>query len=72
MGTAERIYEVVKDLPEPEAAEILDYARSVKARSASVAGAQRQLDLRLFRRYRGTYDGSKIDRNELYDRAGLR
>jgi hypothetical protein len=72
MGIAEKIYEVVKDLPEPQAAEILGFAEHVKARAAMVAPARRYVDLALFRAYRGRYDGRKLDREELYDRAGLR
>lgn len=72
MGIAEKIYEVVKDLPDPQAAEILDFVEHVRARTASVVHAKRHVDLALFRRFRGAYDGSKINRDELYDRAGLR
>jgi hypothetical protein len=72
MGIAEKIYEVVKDLPEPQAAEILGFAEHVKARTAMFAPAQRCVDLALFRSHRGRYDGRKISREELYDRAGLR
>jgi hypothetical protein len=72
MGIAEKIYEVVKALPDAQAAEVLGFAENVKAFSATVAAAQRHADLALFRRYRGRYDGRKINRDELYDRAGLR
>lgn len=72
LGIAEKIYEVVKDLPDPQAAEILDFVEHVRARTASVVLAKRRVDLALFRRYRGAYDGSKINRDALYDRAGLR
>lgn len=72
MGIAEKIYEVVKDLPDAQAAEVLAFVENVKASSASVAVAKRSVDLALFRRYRGAYDGSRINRDELYDRAGLR
>ena len=71
MGIAEKIYEVVKDLPDPQAAEVLDFVERLRVRTASVVLAKRCVDLALFRRYRGTYDGSKINRDELYDRAGL-
>lgn len=72
MGIAEKIYEVVKDLPDPQAAEILDFAQHVKAHSAIIMPAARQLDITLFRLHRGRYDGKKINREELYDRAGFR
>jgi hypothetical protein len=72
MGIADRIYELVKDLPDPEASKILRFAESLRGRNVSVVPAQRQVDLAVFRQYRGRYDGGKTDRAELYDRAGLR
>jgi hypothetical protein len=72
MGIAEKIYEVVKDLPGSEAAEILAFAEHVKGRTAMVAPTRRSVDLALFRSHRGRYDGRKINREELYDRTGLR
>ena len=72
MGIAEKIYAVVKDLPDPQAAEILGFAENVRARTATVIPAQRRVDLELFRLVRGRFDGRKIQRDELYDRAGLR
>ena len=72
MGIADRIYELVKGLPEPEAARILRFAESVGGRGVPVVPAQRHIDLALFREYRGRYDGLKIDRESLYDRAGVR
>lgn len=72
MGIAEKIYAVVKDLPDPQAAEILGFAENVKARTAIVVPAQRRVDLEPFRLLRGRYDGSKLKRDELYDRAGVR
>jgi predicted nucleic acid-binding protein len=72
MGIADRIYELVKGLPDPEASKVLQYAESVKARSVAVVPAQRHVNLVLFRQYRGRYDGLKIDRDALYDRVGLR
>ena len=35
MGVMEKISETVKDLPEPLAREVLDFAETLKARSAS-------------------------------------
>lgn len=71
MGIAEKIYDVVKDLPDPQAAEILGFAENVKARTATVIPAQRRVNLELFRLVRGRYDGRKIKRDELYDRSCL-
>jgi len=72
MGIADRIYELVKGLPAPEADKILQFAESLSGRSVTVIPAQRHVDLAVFRQYRGRYDGRKIDRVELYDRAGIR
>jgi hypothetical protein len=72
MGIADRIYEVVKGMPDPEARTILQFAEGVKARRVTVVPAQRHVDLALFRQYRGRYDGVRIERQALYDRASLR
>jgi hypothetical protein len=72
MGIADRIYEVVKGMPDPQARTILQFAECVKARSVTVVPAQRHVDLALFRQYRGRYDGVRIERQALYDRASLR
>jgi hypothetical protein len=72
MGIADRIYELVKGLPEPEATRILRFAECVGGRRVPVVPAQRNINLALFRKYRGWYDGLKIDREALYDRAGIR
>jgi hypothetical protein len=71
MGIAERIYEVVRTMPEQQAAEILDFANYLQSRGAQVTPATRAIDLSVFRAHRGRYDGSKLSREELYDRAGL-
>lgn len=72
MGIADKIYEVVKSMPDPEAQKILQYAETLRAKSVTVVPAQRRINLALFRQYRGRYDGLKIEREALYDRAGLR
>jgi hypothetical protein len=72
MGIAERIYELAKALPEAEASKILQYAEELQLHSVRIEPAKRQIDLALFRQYRGSYDGVKIDREGLYDRACLR
>ena len=72
MGIADRIYELVKELPDLEASKILQFAECLKARGVTVIPAKRRVNLTLFRQYRGRYDGVKIDREALYDRAGLR
>ncbi len=72
MGIADRIYELVKGLPDTEARKILRFAESIRGREVTIIPAQRHINLALFRQYRGRYDGVKIDREALYDRAGLR
>ncbi len=72
MGIADRIYDLVKGLPDLEAGKILQFAESLSGRSVTIVPAQRHVDLAVFRQYRGRYDGRKIDRAELYDRAGIR
>ncbi len=72
MGIADRICELVKELPDPEASRILRFVESVRGWRVPVAPAQRHVDLDLFRQYRGRYDGVKTEREVLYDRTGLR
>jgi hypothetical protein len=72
MGIAERINQVVSGLPEQQAAELLKFAEYLQLRGAYVTPAARPIDLSLFRAHRGRYDGSKIRREDLYDRGGLR
>lgn len=72
MGIADRIYDLVRGLPEPEASKILQFAESIRGQSVTITPAERRVDLAVFRQYRGCYDGSKIDRAALHDRAGLR
>jgi hypothetical protein len=72
MGIADRIYDLVKALPESQASKILQFAESVSGQSVTIVPAERPINLAVFRQYRGCYDGKKIDRAVLYDRAGLR
>lgn len=65
MGIADRIYALVKGLPDPEASKILRFVESVRGRRAPVVPAQRHVDLALFRQYRGRHDGVKIAREGL-------
>lgn len=73
MGIADRIYDLVKALPDAEASKILRFVEEeIRSHNVSIVPAKRQVDLALFRQYRGRYDGVKIDRDSLYDRAGVR
>lgn len=74
MGIAERIYEIVKSLPEATAAEVLDFAETKRARAAKNAAqaARRTAALALLDKHAGKFKAVKFDRADLYDRAGLR
>jgi hypothetical protein len=65
MGIADRIYELVKGLPDPEANRILRFVESVRGQKVPVLPAERCVDLVLFRQYRGRSDGVKIEREGL-------
>ncbi len=68
MGAAERIAELMKAMQEREVQEILDFAEFLLAkRGRDKADAWAALD-----KYDGRYDGTKWQREEIYDRAGLR
>ena len=74
MGIAERIYEIVKDLPEATAAEVLDYAETKCSSIAADAAqaARRTAALALLDKHAGKFKTVKFNRAELYDRAGVR
>lgn len=74
MGIAERIYEVVKGLPEATAAEVLNYAESkVSGAAADEAIAVRRAGaLALLDKHAGKFKAVKLNRADLYDRAGIR
>lgn len=74
MGIAEKIYEVVKGLPEAAAAEVLNYAESKCAGTAANASrsSRRVAALALLDKHAGKFRAMKFNRAELYDRASLR
>lgn len=73
MGIAERIYEVVKSLPEAVASEVLNYAEGKRARSAANdVKSRRMAALALLDKHAGKFKTVKYNRADLYDRAGLR
>jgi len=68
MGAMERIAELIKAMHEREISEMLDFAEFLLAkRDKEKAEAWNTLS-----KYAGRYDGAKWQRDELYDRAGLR
>ncbi len=74
MGIAERIYEVVKVLPDSTATEVLDFAEAKRSRTASdsTQAARRSAALALLDKHAGRFKAIKFNRAELYDRTSLR
>jgi hypothetical protein len=62
MSIAEKIYETVKALPEQQAAEVLSFAESLKARQE--AAKRKAALLECFSRFRIDMSGFKFDREE--------
>lgn len=69
---AEKIFETVKALPEQQAAEVLSFAESLKARQEAEAQARREKALATLEKYRGRYKAEALDREECYERPSLR
>jgi hypothetical protein len=68
MGATERIAELMKAMHEREIREMLDFAEFLLAkRDREKAEAWETLD-----KYAGRYDGTNWQREEIYNRAGLR
>jgi hypothetical protein len=72
MTTAERIYNEVRTLAEPQAREVLDFVAHLKTKRQASPEARRQTALRTLAKYRGRFQALKTQRAELYDRQGLR
>ncbi|MBL6987766.1 MAG: DUF2281 domain-containing protein [Methylobacter sp.] len=68
MNIAERIYATVKTLPEHTAAEVLDFAESLKAKQADDERIRRENALATLAKYRGRFKVGKFNREECYDR----
>lgn len=80
MGIAERIYDVVKGLPEAAAAEVLDYAQAKRVGTAADAAAaadavraeRRRAALAHLDKHARKFRAVTFNRADLYDRAVLR
>jgi hypothetical protein len=72
MSTAEHIYDEVRTLPESQAREVLDFVTRLKAKRDADHEARRQSALSVLTKYRGRFAAVKTQRDELYDRKGLR
>ena len=70
---AERLNRLTMELNEGQLAEVVDFMEFIKTRQSPtpISEPTEKIDWSLFRKFRGSYDGSKIDRAEIYDR-GLR
>ncbi len=72
MSTAEQIYDEVRTLPEAQAREVLDFVARLKAERQTDNETRRQVALGTLAKYRGRFATVKLQRDELYDRKGLR
>ena len=74
MGIAERVYELVKNLPESVAAEVLDFAESKRTPDSAECAveARRTAALALLDKHAGRFKAGRLERADLYDRARLR
>ncbi len=72
MNIAEQIFETVKTLPEPQAAQVLSFAESLKAKTDALNQARRESALGTLKKYRGRFKAQPFDRDECYDRPSLR
>ena len=68
MSIAEKIIEAVKDLPDQQAAEVLDFVEHLKAKQVEDKRQKREKALATLDKYLGIYDGEKFDRAELHER----
>ena len=72
MNTAEQIYNEVRTLPEPQAQRVLDFVTQIKAQPPEDAETRRTAALATLAKYRGRYEATGFNRDELYDRKVLR
>jgi hypothetical protein len=68
---AERLNRLTTELDEGQLAEVVDFMKFIKTRQSPtlISEPTEKIDWSLFHKFRGDYDGSKIDRAELYDRG---
>lgn len=65
---AEKVFEAVKDLPEQQAAEVLDFVERLKAKQTEEERERREKALATLEKYRGRFVAEKFNRQECYDR----
>jgi spore coat polysaccharide biosynthesis protein SpsF (cytidylyltransferase family) len=72
MNIAEKIYETVKNLPAQQAGEVLSFAESLRAKQEAEEKERRTAALATLAKYRGRFQAEKFNRDECYDRPGIR
>lgn len=73
MGIAERIYEIVKVLPEEVASEVLEFAERMRAIGTEEELAKERAEgLALMDKHAGKFEMVKYNRDDLHDRPGPR
>lgn len=65
---AEKVFEAVKTLPEQQAAEVLDFVEFLKSKAEKGRDGRREIALATLDKYRGLYNATPFNRDELYDR----
>jgi hypothetical protein len=70
--TADHIYDEVRTLPDSQAREVLDFVTRLKANRRADQEERRKAALSTLAKYRGRFEAVKFNRDELYDREGLR
>ncbi|MDD1610949.1 MAG: DUF2281 domain-containing protein [Methylococcaceae bacterium] len=65
---AEKIFEAVKNLPEQQATEVLDFVEFLKSKTQKKRGGRREKALVTLDKHMGLYDGSPFNREELHER----
>jgi hypothetical protein len=69
---AEKVFEAVKALPDEQAAEVLNFVEGLKASLEAGQQARRERALAVLGKYRGRFKADKFNREECYDRPGVR
>ena len=72
MGIAERIYEVVKVLPETTAAEVLCFAEAKRSTNEEqIVASRRSTALPLLDKHAGRFKANQFNRVDLHDREKI-
>ena len=63
---------MIRAMPETNVERILVFVEGIQHEPSSISAPTAKLDWSLIEAHAGCYDGTRIRREELYDRAGLR